>query len=201
LFHWGCDTWGTLESPLVGKSFIRSFREHHIDPKAMCKHDVVETNGDNCMLVVPFLYYCVFHHTIVTEIDYFIVSGLTMLSVWVSLTNQIHKWSHTDHPPAYVTLMQKSGIILNRKHHNVHHKPPFDSNYCITNGWLNGIFNDIGFWRNIENMITKITGYIPREDDYKWTGVIDECPDVVKKYMQTKHKNPESNNSQNTKEH
>jgi ubiquitin-conjugating enzyme E2 variant len=170
LVHWGADTWGGLETPVVGKTFIRSFREHHVDPFQITRHDWIETNGDNCMLTVPALMILSFL-TIGegNDKDLFIVSFIIMLALFVALTNQIHKWAHMLKPSTSIAWLQNISIILSRRNHQIHHHTPFDRYYCITTGWLNPVLGSIGFWKRIENTITWVTGISPRKDDAFWT--------------------------------
>lgn len=170
LVHWGADTWGTLNTPFFGKSFIRSFREHHVDPFKITVHDTIETNGDNAMLTFPSLALLSFvniregYHT-----DLFIVCFLFSLTIWVAITNQIHKWAHMRKPPSFINILQKYNILLSRKEHQIHHHNPFDRYYCITNGWLNPVLTSFCFWKRLEVLISSYSSNTPRQDDAFWT--------------------------------
>jgi len=170
LVHWGADTWGSLQTPFVGKTFIRSFREHHVDPFQITRHDWIETNGDNCMLTVPALvplYFIKIGENNHKEL--FLVCFITTLALWVALTNQFHKWAHTLKPSQSISALQELKVILSRKNHQIHHHTPFDRYYCITTGWLNPLLGSIGFWKRIENTISWAIGEFPRQDDAFWT--------------------------------
>ncbi len=170
LVHWMGDTWGSTEMPILGQALIRPFREHHVDEKAITRHDYIETNGNNCMVAVPVAAICALTPLAVPGYEplmVFAVVSLTSMIFWVMMTNQIHKWSHLDEDqtPAVLKWLQKLHLILPPAHHQIHHKAPFDTYYCITTGWLNWPLAKIGFYRHAERLITALTGLIPRKDD------------------------------------
>jgi ubiquitin-conjugating enzyme E2 variant len=166
LVHWGFDTWGSIYTPVLGKNFIRPFREHHFDEKAITRHDFIETNGNNCLVSLPVLGIAAalpLHHG---NWFFLFVAGVMLFTcVGVLGTNQFHKWSHEDQPPKFVATLQKWHLILPVDHHQIHHTAPYESHYCITTGWLNGPLRAIGFFRFLERIITSVTGAVPRKDD------------------------------------
>ena len=162
--HWAGDTWGSTDMPLLGKAFIRPFREHHVDEKAITRHDFVETNGNNCLVSIPVAIIAVLlPHTSAPWL--FASLSLGSMIFWVMATNQFHKWSHLDAPGPVVGLLQRLHLILPPEHHQVHHTAPYNKYYCITVGWMNKPLQVIQFFPLAERLITRVTGLLPRQDD------------------------------------
>ncbi|HVH43635.1 MAG TPA: fatty acid desaturase family protein [Labilithrix sp.] len=166
--HWMFDSWGGIDTPVVGRLAIRTFRHHHVDQKAITRHDFIETNGHNIALtnIYSVIGLLVLRSTEdVTLTDVFICMMLVCATVFTAFTSQIHKWAHQDEPSPLVAFLQRSRLILSPEHHARHHAAPYNRNYCITVGWMNGPLRAIYFFETLERTITALTGVVPREDD------------------------------------
>lgn len=164
--HWLGDTWGSARTFLAGSFFIRPFREHHVDQKAITRHDFLETNGSNSLassiVLLPVTFF--FLET-VSPLVFFLYAVFIVLSLSVFGTNQFHKWAHQDHPIRLIAWLQRKRLILSPIHHAVHHTKPFSSYYCITVGWLNPLLHRTRFFCRLETLIHRLTGAIPRKED------------------------------------
>ena len=156
--HFMGDSFGGNDTPVVGQSFIKPFRDHHVDPKGITRHDFIETNGNNCIVSVPALM-AVYHFApILSELWGLLVAiFFQFLLLGIFVTNQIHKWSHSDHPNAFINKLQKWNLILSKEHHQIHHNPPHDKYYCITCGWLNPFLYKIHFFESVKWLVIKFS--------------------------------------------
>lgn len=154
IVHWFWDTWGKSSWPVVGPVFVRPFREHHVDPTDITRHDFIETNGLSAFGCIPLLIAAIIFH----------VNWLAATSLFVLGTNQAHKWAHTEDPHPVVRFLQKYRLILPPKIHNAHHAKPHMTHYCITHGWCNPLFDRLGVFRVLERYIARWTRAVPRAE-------------------------------------
>src|SRR3989344_1098762 len=120
LAHWLGDTWGNETWPIFGKTFIKPFREHHQDQRAICRHSFLETNGNNAIITLPFLLFGLYLSLTPSKIHFFISSTILISSILALLTNQIHKWAHAENVNRLVRLLQQGDFILSPENHKVH---------------------------------------------------------------------------------
>lgn len=140
--HWIFDSFGSVNTPIIGKALIRPFREHHVDPEKMTRHDFVETHGASCFASLPLLVGAS-AMTPESAAAVLVQSVLLFTALGALATNQCHKWAHMDDAatPRLVRWAQRRWIVLPREHHRLHHTSPFDTHFCMSSGWFNRAFN------------------------------------------------------------
>ena len=165
LIHWFADTYGAEDTPLFGPWLIRPFRQHHVYPRDICTHGLVLAIGNSCTIAVPFeagVLYLMLTDEEVSITEAFLSLVFNVFAVAIVATNLFHKWAHAEATNAFISCLQKSRFLLSPAHHDLHHMTPFDSNYCITNGWLNPLLEKVRFFRRIESALSMI-GIKPNE--------------------------------------
>ena len=155
--HFLADNFGSSEMPVLGPGFIGAFREHHVDPKGITRHDFIDTNGNNSLVSLPFMLLVWLVVPIETTVGgYFFGAFFLLLCLAVFLTNQFHKWAHTEDPPSFAVWLQRHGLILSKKHHDIHHASPYDTYYCITVGFWNPLLDQTRFFEQTERLLRRI---------------------------------------------
>jgi ubiquitin-conjugating enzyme E2 variant len=165
LVHWACDTWGTVHTPGLGENFLRPFRHHHVDPRAMTRHGWVSTCGNSALVTLVVL-------APAAAVPWsFLPPWAWPPGAWIFAftqavfwTNLFHRWAHQPRVPALVRLAQRLHLVLPPDHHARHHQAPHLVHYGITCGWTNPVADRIGFYRALEHMISALTGLSPRAD-------------------------------------
>lgn len=154
--HWSGDTLGHEGVWFFGPNFIRPFREHHVDQKAITRHDFIETNGNNCIGMCGPLALAFIFLPGSESFWFFAGTFVAFVSLFMVATNQFHKWAHLERPPLLARGLQRWGLILSPTHHEIHHAQPHDKHYCITVGWMNPVLNGVRFFRIAEWMVARV---------------------------------------------
>ncbi len=149
LGHWVEDTYFVPgKFKLLNERVIEPNIYHHQNPYPIVNRSYIEINLVSMLLALmgilillglgikDFYYYLVF--------------------LFVSHANQTHQWGHNPKPSKIVSTIQSTGLIQSYKHHNKHHKRPYDSKYCVMTDYLNPILDYLKFWRALEWIFAKL---------------------------------------------
>lgn len=134
VMHFVADRCGREDWPILGRAFLRPFREHHRNPDAILEHGFLERNGNNALVVVLAVGWMPFVVEARSLPGLWLSLGALSWGFWTVLTNQIHAWAHAVEVPRPVRFAQRLGLFLPREQHERHHRPPYRSHYCITSG-------------------------------------------------------------------
>jgi ubiquitin-conjugating enzyme E2 variant len=158
IYHWAIDNYGSASTPVVG-SQIEAFQGHHEEPWTITHRDFCNNCYPTCIATMPFL----LGFVALARSPYLLIWSVTACG-GIAFCQEFHKYSHTlksqCHPLA--NWFQDNGVLVARKVHLRHHRPPFETNYCIVTGHLNNFLDRIGFFRGLEQLVCRLTGVLPR---------------------------------------
>jgi ubiquitin-conjugating enzyme E2 variant len=154
LVHWACDTFFSENTPVIGRTLIEPFREHHRDPLAITRRTFLRVSSSN-LLVVGCLLGLVSSWHVISAVPYspFVDVWVASFACAAALTNQLHKWAHLSHVPWPIARLHATGAILTPAHHARHHAVESGGAFCITVGWLNPILDRIGLFSALERLL------------------------------------------------
>ncbi len=163
LVHWAADTWGRVDTPVLGRRLLHPFRVHHVNPRDILERGFLDLNGDVAAACLPFLALAM-----LLPLDGAAAQSAAVLLASAAIlalpTNQVHQWAHMPRPPRPVRWLQAARLVLTRRGHARHHADPAGGHYCITSGWCNAALTRAGFYPALERAITTLTGWQPRSD-------------------------------------
>lgn len=148
LYHWAEDNYETWP-----RNVLCHNRYHHLNPKAMIQYGsywntFIDTFRYSCVLLLPIWYLDggpVWYFTIIIG----------------STANVIHSFTHVprEQLPMSVIFLQNWGIFQSPYQHRIHHTGKQNTNYCVMTNYLNPVLEYINFWRRLEFVVEKITGF------------------------------------------
>lgn len=165
--HWATDTW--FSERQFGR-LIAIAREHHTHPAHILGYRFLENatlgSAPSALFIGPFAILVSFLPR--SAISYSIMIVLFLLSLTLLFGTSLHNIGHRKVKSPVLKVAQKLRLVITPAYHHVHHSGDQTTRYCTVNGWANPLLDHIGFWRTLEDLIRRITGAVPREDDIRW---------------------------------
>ncbi|XP_010908683.1 fatty acid desaturase 4, chloroplastic [Elaeis guineensis] len=159
-YHWAIDNYGGPSTPIFGRQ-IEAFQGHHRWPWTITQREFAN-NLHALARAVTFA---------VMPIEFFATANDAAVHAFVGacagcvmMSQQFHAWAHgtKSRLPPVVVALQDVGVLVSRAEHAAHHRPPYNSNYCIVSGVWNGLLDEWKVFEAMEMMVFFRFGVRPR---------------------------------------
>lgn len=153
LFHWWEDRYGNPDWPILGDIVVKPNIFHHKSPRAFTAGSYLKRNYTTFIPSFVLAAICYYYQ------NYF----LALAFVIASQSNEVHCWEHMK-TNWLIRNLQSYKILQDVKTHALHHKRPYDTNYCVMTMLVNPVLNRVSFWYCLERTVYFFTGINPRKE-------------------------------------
>lgn len=171
LLHWAFDTW-FHEGHHAVRRMVTLVREHHIHPERIFNygfwHDGGMLSWFAFLASAPLFALAMLPAVPPTPARYALaVAGVT-ISLEIVFMLEFHKCGHRVRRGRTVRVFQRMHLLLSPEHHLDHHAGRHDRNYCLITGVADRTLGRLGVFRALEQVVSALTGAVPRENDREW---------------------------------
>lgn len=150
VFHWWEDRYGVESWPVIGPIIVSPNVLHHAQPTAFLKGGFFTRNWTTFAPALAF-----------AAAAWWLGSPWwTLVGLCVAMGNEVHAWAHQK-CSRRIRGLQMLGLLQSQEQHAIHHRDPFDKNYCVMTDYLNPVLSAIRFWEGMEAAIGRLFNVWP----------------------------------------
>jgi ubiquitin-conjugating enzyme E2 variant len=149
LVHWAEDTFGSVDTPVVGRWIVGPNVLHHLDGAAFLTKSWLASSWDLLAVAAALVAAAWWAGHLDWHVWLFALLGAN--------ANQLHKWNHggRSRRPMAIRWLQGLRILQTAAGHAAHHKGDKNTAYCVITPYLNPLLDRLGVWRGLEGVLAR----------------------------------------------
>ena len=121
-------------------AMAKGFQEHHADSLRLVREPLAEAIAPVIPLLLP-VWLLAAAPAAVGWLPPGWALYLCVVALGVGFGQITHRWAHHPQPGPLVTALQRVGLVVSKRAHDAHHRPPHGTAYAIVSGWSNPLFD------------------------------------------------------------
>ncbi|MGE4130821.1 MAG: fatty acid desaturase CarF family protein [Bdellovibrionales bacterium] len=155
IFHKSFDSYTSEENPIWGDA-TRRFRQHHEVPSNLEKMDYLSNVTSFATILAPF-----YAGASMISLEPSYGAAVTLFLVTLMNATEFHRQAHLKESNWFFRTLQKLRLSVSHDQHMRHHRPPFDSEFTVINGWSEPVAKYTDLWRRMDQLWWKAFRKLP----------------------------------------